>query len=69
MAKKKKIKAVKKVVKKNCKNCKNCKKSLKECIREKVSEFKPLPDPYYPPLVFKKDNLWRRFLRLIGYIP
>jgi hypothetical protein len=30
---------------------------------------KPLPDPYFPPLVFKKEGLWRKFLRLIGYIP
>ena len=67
MAKKKKIKAVKKAAKKTSKKCN------KECVREKAygepQQVKPLPDPYYPPLVFKKDNLWRRFLRLIGYIP
>lgn len=63
MSKKKKIKAVKKCSKK----CKN------ECNREKVIGepilVKPLPDPYFPQLVFKKESLWRKFLRLIGYIP
>lgn len=68
MGKKKKIKATKKVAKKVCK-----KKCKQECSREKVigepQVVKPLPDPYFPPLVFKRESLWRKFLRLIGYIP
>jgi hypothetical protein len=64
MSKKKKIKRVKKT----------CKKKRKQsCGREKVigepQMVKPLPEPYFPPLVFKSESLWRKFLRLIGYIP
>lgn len=64
MTKKKKIKATKKVCKKKCN---------KECNREKVygepQIVQPLPEPYFPPLEFKSESLWRKFLRLIGYIP
>jgi hypothetical protein len=60
MSKKKKIKAVKKT----------CKKKRKQsCGREKVIGEPQMVKPYFPPLVFKSESLWRKFLRLIGYIP